>query len=66
MYIVFFTYITCFVIITVLNSFNNNNKKKPANVVNLSKSAFLHADVMQGIVGIPCQIVAADIDQIKM
>ena len=37
----------------------------PPNVVglNIRKSVFLHADVMQIIVSIPCQIVVADIDR---
>ena len=40
-----------------------NANQQPAHVVNLSKSVFLHADVMQRIVAIPWQIVVADIDR---
>ena len=40
-----------------------NGNKQPANVVNLSKSVSLHANVMQRIVTIPCQIVVDDIDR---
>ena len=32
-------------------------------VVNIRKSVILHADVMQIIVAIPCQIIVADIDR---
>ena len=39
------------------------NANQPPNVVNLSKSIFLHTVVMQRIVEILCQIVAADIDR---
>ena len=37
-----------------------NENKQPANVVNLRKSVFLHADVMQILVAILCQIVVAN------
>ena len=40
-----------------------NKNQQPANVVILSKSVPLHADVMQRIVAIPCRIVVADIDR---
>ena len=39
------------------------NANQPPNVVNLSKSIFLYTVVMQRIVAILCQIVAADIDR---
>ena len=39
------------------------NSNQPPDVVNFSKSAFLHADVMQRIAAIPCHIFVADIDR---
>ena len=36
-----------------------NENQQPAHVVNLSKSVFLHADLMQIIVTIPSQIAFA-------
>ena len=39
------------------------NANLPPNVVNIRRSVFLHADVMQIIVAIHCQIVVANIDR---
>ena len=39
------------------------NANQPRNVLNLSKSVFLHTDVMQRIVAIPYQTVVAGIDR---